>query len=79
MSQTDTAATIDRIVADVLRVNEDEFDDDSTFGEDVEAGSLDYVEIAETIAFELDVEIPDEDLQGFETVGDVKSYVEARR
>jgi len=79
MSQTETAATVDRIVADVLRVSEDEFDDDSTFGEDVEAESLDYVEIAETIAFELDVEIPDEDLQEFETVGDVKSYVEARR
>jgi acyl carrier protein len=79
MSQTETAATVDRIVADVLRVSEDELDDDSTFGEDVEAESLDYVEIAETIAFELDVEIPDEDLQEFETVGDVKSYVEARR
>ena len=79
MSQTETAATVDRIVADVLRVSEDEFDDDSTFRKDVEAESLDYVEIAETIAFELDVEIPDEDLQEFETVGDVKSYVEARR
>ena len=79
MSQTETAATVDRIVADVLRVSEDELDDDSTFGEDVEAESLDYVEIAETVAFELDVEIPDEDLQEFETVGDVKSYVEARR
>lgn len=79
MSQTDNAATVDRIVADVLRIDEGAFDDNSTFGEDIEAESLDYVEIAETIAFELDVEIPDEDLQEFETVGDVKSYVEARR
>lgn len=75
MSDTESDAAIDAIVADVLRVDESDFDDDTVFGEDVEASSLDYVEIAETIDFELGVEIPDEALEEIDTVGDVKAYV----
>lgn len=74
MSQTAEDA-VDEIVADVLRIDDSEFDDETVFGEDVPAESLDYVEIAETIEFELGVEVPDEDLQDIETVGDVKTYV----
>lgn len=74
MSQTAEDA-VDEIVADVLRIDDSEFDDETVFGEDVPAESLDYVEIAETIEFELGVEVPDEDLQDIETVGDVKAYV----
>lgn len=75
MERTDTTAEVDRIVADVLRVDPGRLDAETTFGEDVPAESLDYVEIAETIEFELGVEVPDEDLAGFETVGDVRRYV----
>lgn len=67
--------TVDRIIADVLRVDASEFDDETVFGEDIPVESLDYVEIAETIEFELGVEVPDEDLEDIKTVGDVKAYV----
>lgn len=79
MEQTDIDQEIDRIVADVLRIDQDDFDDGTVFGEDVPAESLDYVEIAETVEFELGVEIPDEDLEAIETVGEVKSYVADRQ
>jgi len=78
MESTDTAA-VDRIIADVLRVDPETLDAETVFGEDVPAESLDYVEIAETVEFELGVRVPDEDLQTFETVGDVREYVTGRR
>lgn len=79
MSQTDAADEVDRIVADVLRVDGSDLDGGTVFGEDVPAESLDYVEIAETIEFELGVEVPDEVLADVETVGDLRSYVAERR
>lgn len=78
MDTTDTAAAVDRIVADVLRVDPETLSAETTFGEDVPAESLDYVEIAETVEFELGVHVPDEDLEEFETVGDVRAYVTER-
>lgn len=71
--------TIDQIIADVLQVDVDEFDDETVFGTDLEADSLDYVEIAETIEFDIGVHIPDEDLEAIETVGDVKAFVADRQ
>lgn len=70
---------IDAIVADVLRVDADEFDDDSVLGADLPAESLDYVEIAETIEFDLGVAVPDDVLAEVETVGDLKAHVRERR
>lgn len=66
---------VEAIVADVLQVDRAEFDDETVFGEDVPAESLDLIEIAETIAFEFDVAVPDEALEDVETVGDLKAYV----
>jgi acyl carrier protein len=79
MTSADTTDEVDRIIADVLRVDQDALGADTVFGEDVRAESLDYVEIAETIEFELEVEVPDDDLQEFETVGDVRRYVAEHR
>ncbi len=78
MDTTDPEAAVDRIVADVLRVDPETLSADTAFGEDVPAESLDYVEIAETVEFELGVHVPDEDLETFETVGDVREYVTER-
>lgn len=66
---------VDRIVADVLRVDPAELEAGTVLGEDVPAESLDYFEIAETVEADLGVAIPDEDLEAIETVGDLESYV----
>jgi acyl carrier protein len=79
MTSADTTDEVDRIIADVLRVDQDALGADTVFGEDVRAESLDYVEIAQTIEFELEVKVPDDDLQEFETVGDVRRYVAEHR
>ena len=45
---------------------------------DLEADSLDAVEIIMAIEDEFDIEVPDEDAEKFQTVNDIISYVEAR-
>ena len=53
------------IIADKLSVNEDE----------IGADSLDIVELIMALEEELEMEIPDEDAEGFKTVGDVVEYI----
>ena len=63
------------IIADKLSVNEDEITMESTFIDDLGADSLDIVEIIMALEEELEMEIPDEDAEGFKTVGDVVEYI----
>ncbi|MGG5462342.1 acyl carrier protein [Clostridium sp. B9] len=63
------------IIADKLSVNEDEITMESTFIDDLGADSLDIVELIMALEEELEMEIPDEDAEGFKTVGDVVEYI----
>lgn len=63
------------IIADKLGVNEDEITMESTFIDDLGADSLDIVELIMALEEELEMEIPDEDAEGFRTVGDVVEYI----
>ena len=65
------------IIADKLSISEDEITMDSSFLEDLNAESLDIVELIMALEDELDMEIPDEDAEGFVTVGDVVKYVKS--
>lgn len=63
------------IIADKLSVNEDEITMESTFIDDLGADSLDIVELIMALEEEVEMEIPDEDAEGFKTVGDVVEYI----
>lgn len=65
------------IIADKLSISEDEITMESSFLEDLNADSLDIVELIMALEDELDMEIPDEDAEGFVTVGDVVKYVKS--
>lgn len=65
------------IIADKLSISEDQVTMDSTFVEDLNADSLDLVELMMALEDELETEIPDEDAEGFSTVGDVVNYLKA--
>ena len=69
--------TVRAIIADKLSISEDEITMDSSFLEDLNADSLDIVELIMALEDELDMEIPDEDAEGFVTVGDVVKYVKS--
>lgn len=45
---------------------------------DLEADSLDAVEVIMAIEDEFDIEIPDEDAEDFKNIGDIVKYVEER-
>ncbi|GAA0069419.1 acyl carrier protein [Clostridium sardiniense] len=66
---------IQEIIAEKLSVDADEITLDSSFVDDLNADSLDIVELIMALEDELDMEIPDEDVEGFKTVGDVVEYV----
>lgn len=63
------------IVVDVLGVDEDRVVSDARFREDLEADSLDLVELIMQFEEEFGGEISDEDAQKIETVGQAVSYI----
>jgi acyl carrier protein len=67
---------IKEIVADSLGVEIEELTNETSFKEDLNADSLDLMEIVMALEDEYSVEIPTEDLENILTLGDVVSYIE---
>ena len=65
-------------LADKLDVDPDKITPDSDIVEDFGADSLDVVDMITTLSDEFGVDIPDEEIENFHTVGDVVQYVEDR-
>lgn len=65
-------------LADQLDVEPEKITPDSDIVEDFGADSLDVIDMITTLSDEFGVEIPDEAIENFRTVGDVVSYVEER-
>ena len=63
------------IIADQLGVSEDEVTLEASFKEDLDADSLDLIELVMALEEEYDVEIPSDDLAELNTVGDVINYL----
>ena len=68
---------IQAIIADKLSVDTGSVLMEASFIEDLNADSLDIVELIMALEDELDLEIPDEDVENFKIVGDVVNYVKA--
>ncbi len=66
------------LVAEQLGVDEKDIDLDTTF-DDLNADSLDVVELIMAFEEEFDMEIPDEDAEKIKTVGDAVEYVKERQ
>lgn len=64
------------IIVDQLSVDESMVTMDTNITKDLEADSLDAVEIIMAIEDEFDIEIPDEEAEKFKLVGDLVKYVE---
>ena len=67
------------IIIDQLQVDESEVTMDTNPMKDLAADSLDAVEIIMAIEEEYGIEIPDEDAETFQTVGDLVRYVEENK
>ncbi|GAB4308631.1 MAG: acyl carrier protein [Phototrophicales bacterium] len=66
------------IVTDLLGVDEDRVTADAHFRNDLEADSLDLVELIMAFEEEFGGEITDEDAQKIETVGQAITYIKER-
>ncbi len=69
---------IREFVVDQLAVEPELVDIDSNLMNDLEADSLDAVEIIMAVEEEFNLAIPDKDAEKFRTVRDMVEYVEAR-
>lgn len=58
-----------KCAVEVLSVSDDQVTPDAKFGDDLDADSLDLVELVMALEEEFDVEVPEEELEGIETVG----------
>ena len=67
------------IIIDQLQVDESEVTMDTNLMKDLSADSLDALEIIMAIEEEYGIEIPDEDAETFQTVGDLVRYVEENK
>ncbi|MCB1146638.1 MAG: acyl carrier protein [Leptospiraceae bacterium] len=67
---------VKKIIAEQLGVDESEINPESHFIDDLGADSLDTVELVMALEEEFGIEIPDEDAEKIQTVGDVQKYIE---
>ena len=64
-----------KCAVEVLSVSEDQVVPEAKFGDDLDADSLDLVELVMALEEEFGVEVPEEDLEGIETVGQAYDLV----
>ncbi len=78
MADKSVADRVKEIIVEQLGVNPDQVTPEAKFIEDLGADSLDTVELVMAFEEEFGAEIPDEDAEKLQTVGDVVKYIEDR-
>jgi len=73
---SNTLTEIKAIIVDLLGADEDKITPEARFREDLEADSLDLVELIMAFEDKFGAEISDEDAQKITTVGEAVSYIE---
>ena len=69
---------VKEIIVEQLGVDEAAVTAETSLMKDLEADSLDAVEIIMAIEDEFEIEIPDEDAEKFHSIGDIVKYVEEK-
>ena len=67
-----------KCAVEVLSVEESAVVPEAKFGDDLDADSLDLVELVMALEEEFGVEVPEEELEGIETVGQAYELVTAK-
>ncbi len=74
----DTFDKFKECAVEVLQVTPDQVTMEASFADDLDADSLDLVELVMALEEAFDIEVPEEDLEGIETVGQAYKMVEAK-
>ena len=75
------STTLDRVkkvVVDRLKVSEDEVTEAASFMDDLGADSLDVVDLVIGFEDEFEIQIPDEDAEKIQAVGQAVSYIDEK-
>ena len=69
---------VKRLIAEQLKSDVSEVQDDASFVDDLGADSLDTVELVMALEEEFETEIPDEDAENITTVKEAIDYIKAQ-
>jgi acyl carrier protein len=78
MMAESTEARVKEIIINELGVEPEKVANDASFVEDLGADSLDTVELVMAFEEEFGIEIPDEDAENLQTVGDAIRYLQEK-
>ena len=78
MAEKSIEEKVKDIIVEQLGVNPEQVTTNASFIEDLGADSLDTVELVMAFEEEFSVEVPDEDAEKLQTVGDVVKYIEEK-
>ena len=76
MSEQTIEQRVKKIIVEQLSVNADQVTPEAKFIEDLGADSLDTVELVMALEEEFSIEVPDEQAEKLQSVGDVIKYIE---
>ncbi len=79
MSEKSIEEKVRDIIVEQLSVNAEQVTPEAKFIEDLGADSLDVVELVMAFEEQFSVEVPDEDAEKLQTVGDVVKYIEDKQ
>lgn len=78
MSRDEVLAVMRDAAVELLKIDPAKVTEEATFAEDLEADSLDVVELVMALEEKLDISIPEEDLEGIKTVGEALNVIAAK-
>jgi acyl carrier protein len=78
MERSEALDAFREIAVEMLDVEPDQVTESAKFGEDLEADSLDLVELVMELEERFDISVPEEDLEGVATVGQALDVVLAK-
>lgn len=77
MTESEILKSVKKICVDQLDVDESKVQNNASFQDDLEADSLDLVELIMAMEDEFNIKISDEEAEKIKTVGDAVKYISA--
>ena len=75
MTESEVEAAVIKVVAEKMGIDEDDISRDTRFTEDLNADSLDTVELIMDLEDEFEIAIGDEEAGKLQTIGDVVEFI----
>jgi len=78
MDRTEIVAAVSDACVELLKADRSALNEETRFGDDLDADSLDLVEVVMSLEDRFGIAIPEDDLDGVETIGQAVDLVQTR-